>query len=636
MKVEALLSRLRLQQHNGRAFRIVALSAVMAHSQRFREWLGVSDEMFHTCLWRPTARRVALWRSNNKLTWLYAGDELRPPGAKPTNIFGTRSLVWPNSMYPAHDFGRMKAQSSALFGNAAYLCRQMYEEFQEPILCVCASRSSSRGVAAKLAEDFEPYEVLDEVITELVQFIETQAQHLLGLKQCLLSGVAYHNAALPLPLRQLIEQAVERRVLRVVCATTTLAEGVDLPFQVTVLAEWLQWRMDTRDQQQPFGALKFRNIAGRAGRAGVFTEGDTVVFENLLGPSRFVDHQNRASAILSMLETPREVQSALEKEEILPTELEARKRVLSSNFLAAIRENPNDERLDKGTSKNCPARSTAMKPPLIDTGSFLVQFSYVHEVGSRTLHVPAIFRGPHKSFANALFFRKLPTGESAEQLKSKIRSYFLGGGDRAFAVAASPIRLTALGEAANSSRFSPESVRQIISAMEALEASTSFEDVASELLHMLGALPEQQNSDWTKSVSKSGTRFVVKPADLALAISMWQSGLTIAQMFGELPAVKRSKARDNVSEWLSGSRVSENWAGSFDKFADFVKSVIEGYLPWLLEACASLSGVMPTIGRHVPWAELVSIVNETIDRRRAAAQLVGQEEVPEAVVPQSG
>jgi helicase len=59
-KVEALLSRLRLQQHNGRAFRIVALSAVMAHSQRFREWLGVPDEMFHTCLWRPTARRGAV------------------------------------------------------------------------------------------------------------------------------------------------------------------------------------------------------------------------------------------------------------------------------------------------------------------------------------------------------------------------------------------------------------------------------------------------------------------------------------------------------------------------------------------------------------------------------------------------
>ncbi|HYD47382.1 MAG TPA: DEAD/DEAH box helicase, partial [Terriglobales bacterium] len=379
-KAEALLSRLRLQQHRGRKFRIVALSAVMAQSANFRDWLGVPDEMFHSCLWRPTARRVALWRSNNKLTWLYAGDELRPPGAKSTDILGTRKLVWPRSMYPAHDFARIKSQTSAFFTNAAYLCRHLYEEYHQPILCVCASRSSSRGVAAQLAEEFEPYEVLDDLLVEIIGFIDGQAQHLMGLKQCLLSGVAYHNAALPFRLRQLIEQAVERRILRVVCATTTLAEGVDLPFRVTVLADWLQWRMDTKSQQQPFGALKFRNIAGRAGRAGVFTEGDTVVFENLLGPSRFVDHQNRTGAILTMLDTPRQVQSALEEEDIVPTELEARKRVLSSNFLAAIRENPDDESLEK-------------------------------------------------SFAKVLLLRKLPSGETAEQLASKIKAGVLEGGD---------------------------------------------------------------------------------------------------------------------------------------------------------------------------------------------------------------
>jgi helicase len=298
-----------------------------------------------------------------------------------------------------------------------------------------------------------------------------------------------------------------------------------------------------------------------------------------LGPSRFVDHQNRTGAILSMMEAPSEVSSALEEGEILPTELEARKRVLSSNFLAAIRENPDDERLDR-------------------------------------------------SFADALFFRKLPTGETAEQVIFKISSDVLDGGEMAFAIAASPIRLTPLGEAANSSRFSPESVRQIIRAMRVLQASTSFEDVCSELLHMLGALPEQQNADWTKAASTSSTRFVVKPADLAFVISMWRSGHTIAQMFGELPAVKRSKAKDNVNEWLSGSRVSENWAASFDKFADFVESVIEGYLPWLLEACASLSAVLSAIGPYIPWGAFVSIVKETVDQRHAAAELVGQEETP--------
>ena len=52
----------------------------MSESERFRDWLNVPDELFITCLWRPTARRVAIWRNNNKLTWLCAGDELRPKG----------------------------------------------------------------------------------------------------------------------------------------------------------------------------------------------------------------------------------------------------------------------------------------------------------------------------------------------------------------------------------------------------------------------------------------------------------------------------------------------------------------------------------------------------------------------------
>ena len=456
VRLEALLSRLRLQQEGGRAFKILCLSAVMSESERFRDWLNVPDELFITCLWRPTARRVAIWRNNNKLTWLYAGDELRPKGATATTIFGTKSLVWPERMYAASHIAQTKSQSFALYANAAYLCRQMHEEYQEPVLCVCASRASSRGVAFRLAKDLDRIEVLHDELANTIAFIDNYAAHLAGLRECLLRGVSFHNAALPLRLRQLIEKAIEKRVLKVVCATTTLAEGVDLPFRVTVLAEWLQWRMDTRDQQRPFDALKFRNIAGRSGRAGVFAEGDTIVFENVLGPSKFVDAQNRAASILSMMERPDEVRSALE-EEVVPAESEARRRVISGNFLAAISENPSDGSLEQ-------------------------------------------------SFAKRLLVRKLANGNSADQMLAKIRTDVLDGGEMTFATAASPLRLTPLGEAANRSLFSPESCRTIIAALDTLPVSNEFEDVAAYLLTHLGGLPEQPNSDWSKIALKAGSR----------------------------------------------------------------------------------------------------------------------------------
>jgi helicase len=570
VRLEALLARLRLKQQNGYDFKIVALSAVMTQSDRFREWLGVPDDQFITCLWRPTARRVAIWRTNNKLTWLYAGDELRPASAKATTIFGTKSLVWPERMYPADGFAQTKAQAPALFANAAFLCRQMYEEVHEPILCVCASRASSRGVAYRLAEDFEPNEVLDEALQKSVDYIESFAPHLTGLKACIQRGVAFHNAALPVELRQLIEAAVERRVMKVVCATTTLAEGVDLPFRVTVLAEWLQWKMDTRDQQKPFGALKFRNIAGRSGRAGVFTEGDTIVFENVLGPSRYADNQNRTASILSMMENPSEVGSALE-EDVFPAELEARRRVLSSSFLAAIRENPKDEALEK-------------------------------------------------SFAKKLLGRRLPNGDSIDNVTAKIRADVLSGGPLAFAEAASPLRLTPLGEAANQTVFSPESCRLIVQAIGKLGARSTFSEIASFLLLELGGVPEQHNHDWSKISTNQGSRFVVKAQDLPAVLQAWRSLTTLPQIFSQLPSVRKSKAKDSVADWLEGKELSENWSNSFDKFSDFVDSVLEEFLPWLIDACAILHPHLPNQSQLPSiWAQVTDIITKTIEARHASS-----------------
>ena len=85
---------------------------------------------------------------------------------------------------------------------------------------------------------------------------------------------------IPLDVREGIERAVESRALKVVAATTTLAEGVDLPFRVTILADWLTF---DGEKDRPMDSLLFKNIAGRCGRAGQFTEGDTIIFDNPVG-----------------------------------------------------------------------------------------------------------------------------------------------------------------------------------------------------------------------------------------------------------------------------------------------------------------------------------------------------------------
>ena len=83
-----------------------------------------------------------------------------------------------------------------------------------------------------------------------------------------------------------------------VTATTTLAEGVDLPFRFTILADWLTW--DGTNKQRPMASLLFRNIAGRCGRAGVMTEGDTIIFDNPVGDPIHTNPFSRQAAQLDL------------------------------------------------------------------------------------------------------------------------------------------------------------------------------------------------------------------------------------------------------------------------------------------------------------------------------------------------
>lgn len=564
-RLEALLTRLRLRQANGQKMRLICLSAVMAQAKDFCDWLGVPSEMYITRHWRPTARRVAIWRNSNNLAWLYAGDEFRPQGVSETAVFGTRSLVWPRRMFHTSDFGPIKSQSSALAANTAFLCRQMYEEHQEPILCICSSRASSRNVAYEIADDMERFEVPPKEVLAATEYIDKSAPHLAGLRYCLSRGVAFHNAALPLRLRLLIERAVEKRSIKVVCATTTLAEGVDLPFRVTVMAEWLQWRLDTKDQQKPYGALKFRNIAGRSGRAGVFTEGDTIIFENVLGPSKFTDQQNRIASIFSMLAKPQEARSALE-EDVLPDELEARKDVIASSFLAAISENPANENLAN-------------------------------------------------SYAESLLARKLADGAGVTKVVSEIQAEVLGGGEAAFATAASPLQLTPLGIAASKSLFSPASCRKILATIGELADTYNFVDLSALLLWELGNLPEQPNSEWRKATTNSRSRFLVKSADMPQVLTQWGEGYDLPKIFMNLPSVLKSKAQESVSDWFNGTKRSETWADRFDKFSDFSGTVIEEYLPRLLNACAALAPFASGSASQQPWNEYVQKFNDAFQAR---------------------
>lgn len=83
-------------------------------------------------------------------------------------------------------------------------------------------------------------------------------------------GVVIHHGQMPGLLSRLLVEAIESRVFSLVLATSTLSEGVNLPFE-TILIPTLRRIQDT------MSPAEFRNLAGRAGRPGSGTEGRTLL-----------------------------------------------------------------------------------------------------------------------------------------------------------------------------------------------------------------------------------------------------------------------------------------------------------------------------------------------------------------------
>ncbi len=90
----------------------------------------------------------------------------------------------------------------------------------------------------------------------------------------LTKGIVIHHGRMPGRLPRLLTQLVERQIIRIVLATSTLSQGVNLPVQ-TVLVPFLS--RHSRDGEQRITGREFGNLVGRAGRPGVSTEGQTLV-----------------------------------------------------------------------------------------------------------------------------------------------------------------------------------------------------------------------------------------------------------------------------------------------------------------------------------------------------------------------
>lgn len=538
IRLEGIVTRLRLAaQRNNHVPRFVLLSAVLSNSDDIAKWIGIEPNDVVRGTWRPSAKRLLRWSEDGKLR-LHAGDD--PLRVSPRETLGERLLPWPHEDFLHSDhFGVNREQEPRVLQNVAYLARFQHAQYQQPVLCVCATRAKTRHLANHIAQDFPLLEPLPASIASISMLIDDRYPYLRPLNEALQRGVAYHNSSLPYDVRESIERAVEKRALRVVTATTTLAEGVDLPFRVTILADWITF---DGTKNMPMESLLFKNIAGRCGRAGQFTEGDTIIFDNPVGSPHLTSpaRRPRLQSDVFFSETQPAVRSSFvrqDKQEVISA--------IGSQLLAAIGESPE----------------------LDDLPSTFFAMSFAGNTAKEAQAAERI----------RLAFAEIPDDSDGEPL----------------AIAASPAVLTEFGVAANQGGLSPASARRIRNVLRELEHVGSDRDdlieIGVRLLKSLGDVVEQGNHDFRRAVANPNSRPAVRLDELEQILDSWLAGEAIETIFASLPRIMRSKRRPNLERWLQGVTENSTWTDEFAKFQDFVGECLEFFLPWLLRAAQPLT-----------------------------------------------
>ncbi|KAG7903106.1 hypothetical protein KL935_000638 [Ogataea polymorpha] len=227
--LEAVVTRIKNLYHN---IRIIALSATVPNIDDISKWLRKPGKLRATTLkFDDTYRSV-------KLTKTVLGFNRKPT----TNEFQFEAFLTSKLLAIIQNYGNRK-----------------------PVLVFCATRKSTIMTAKALGTKLGSYFPRKPPITDRLQ------PQLLDLIN---NGVAYHHGGLSSEERRVIENGFLSGKISVICCTSTLAAGVNLPAFLVVIKGTKTW---INGSLQEYSDLEVLQMIGRAGRPQFENQGACVI-----------------------------------------------------------------------------------------------------------------------------------------------------------------------------------------------------------------------------------------------------------------------------------------------------------------------------------------------------------------------
>ncbi len=258
IRIELLLATIRRECNQAN---FLLLMPMVPNAAELAAWLGDDAGKaisIGTSAWKPNERLVGLFfvvkDASQRAGWRLVYETL---------------VTSPKTLHLAgqHNVGEVKPLSvpwSEIRNNVSAQAGAMAKVFSArgTSIAVALRPDHVWSLARKICKDLVPLDPTPPQTALVQRFLRTEISETFELIEMLGKGVGVHHSGLSDEVRSLIEWLAEEGVLRVLCATTTIAQGINFPVSSVFLAT----------HKYPYGKemppRAFWNLAGRAGRFG--------------------------------------------------------------------------------------------------------------------------------------------------------------------------------------------------------------------------------------------------------------------------------------------------------------------------------------------------------------------------------
>ncbi len=259
----------------------VLISAVISNAEAVGEWLNGEPNVVEGTTLIPTFRSIgfASWLDQlGRIEYVDSRDAEQNEFFVPRVIerfnLGRKKRERTDRFFPEKTDGQAIALYLGLKlvpnGSIAVFCGR---KSTAASVCEKAVDIIERGAPLALPSDFSDAQEVERLTHLHVENLGADAP----ASQSAAHGIFSHHGNTPHGIRLAVEHAMRDDLVRFVVCTSTLAQGVNLPIRYLIVTSVYQGmeRIKVRD---------FHNLIGRAGRAGMHTEGsilfaDPVIFD---------------------------------------------------------------------------------------------------------------------------------------------------------------------------------------------------------------------------------------------------------------------------------------------------------------------------------------------------------------------